>query len=82
MPRKVEICTCFPCHSFSFHATASTDLTVNGISLAKSPDTTAVSGHRTVQEVLDPPPFLVIVFVVFLAAILGRIPQFFPGGVC
>lgn len=47
LARKVEICACFPSSSFSFHAAASTDLTVNGISLAKNPDATAVSGHRT-----------------------------------
>lgn len=47
LARKVELCACFPWSSFSFHAAASTDLSVDGISLAKNPDATAVSGHRT-----------------------------------
>lgn len=44
---KVDICTRFQCSPLFFHAAASTDLTVNGISIAKSPDATAVSGHST-----------------------------------
>lgn len=42
---KVYVCACFSRGPFSVRAAASTDLTVNGISLAKNPDSTAVSGH-------------------------------------
>lgn len=44
---KLDICNCSSCIPFLFCAAASTDLTVNGISLAKNPDSAAVSGHST-----------------------------------
>lgn len=71
---------------FLFRPPASTDLTVNGISLAKNPDSTAVSVTvPTLQSLFLNFLTFYISFnclMGFLAAISGRIPPFFPGGVC